>query len=458
MTCEPEHPLHWKWIMNKDLLNQIPADEQRIASTLYSMGEDMKVSPNFEWELETQLIDAAITRTQPVEGWHTKILAPMGWVLFAICSVYMLNWIVRSLPPEQPTAGSASSPEISFESNVRAGNICKGTLAASHNFSVSLTNQNKTGFVTLDEHETIGELRSFSWSPNGQQLAIVGNTTGQGNIYLTDSASNILQPVLSNSEVGYMMGVTWSQNGDRLIAWGLQNKATVYLFNKDGTGFTALDLPVEIFETPQFAPGNESILFYGADSSFDGLFQAMVNGSQLRMISNLVEDEASFAWSPDGSRLAYMEMDRNLGEARLVLEEFDKGGKVVIASLPIPKGSGSSIPSSANLIWSPDGKALVFEFGRGITDRAIYLAYADGTGLVKLADSAHAPAISADGNCLAYISNKQVFLMDLTSTPLSSTTAPSMLLANLPVGRSIAAFQLDKLAWGSGTNPAPRQP
>jgi len=30
----------------------------------------------------------------------------------------------------------------------------------------------------------------------------------------------------------------------------------------------------------------------------------------------------------------------------------------------------------------------------------------DGAEPVKVADSAHAPAISADGRCLAYISNK----------------------------------------------------
>src|SRR4030095_11714898 len=99
--------------------------------------------------------------------------------------------------------------------------------------------------------------------------------------------------------------------------------------------------------------------FYGAYSSLgDGLFQTMLNSSritnssQTAMISDLVEDEGSFAWSPDGLRLAYIEMDRSLGEATLVVYKVDKGDRVVIASLPIPKGSGASIPNSANLSWS----------------------------------------------------------------------------------------------------------
>jgi Tol biopolymer transport system component len=109
----------------------------------------------------------------------------------------------------------------------------------------------------------------------------------------------------------------------------------------------------------------------------------------------------------------------------------------------IPKGSGSSIPDVANLSWSPDGTKLVFEFGRSAQDRVIYLANADGSGMTKVVDSAHAPAISADGNCLAYISNKHVFLIDLAS---SNSTTP-LLLAELPTGRGTPDFRLDKLQW-----------
>jgi Tol biopolymer transport system component len=165
------------------------------------------------------------------------------------------------------------------------------------------------------------------------------------------------------------------------------------------------------------------------------------------MVSGLVEDEGSFAWSPDGLRLAYIEMDRSLGEANLVVYKVDKGDRVVIASLPIPKGSGSSIPSSANLSWSSDGKSLVFDLGRGASDRAVYLTHADGTGLVKVADSAYAPSISSDGKCLAYISDKKVFLLDLTRVASTSTSTDPLLLADLPSGRSIADYRLDKLQW-----------
>jgi LysM repeat protein len=106
------------------------------------------------------------------------------------------------------------------------------------------------------------------------------------------------------------------------------------------------------------------------------------------------------------------------------------------------------------LSWSPDGQSLVFELGRNAGDRAIYMAFLDRTELLILAESAHAPAISSDGNCLAFIKNQQVFLLDLTS--VSSTVLPTpLLLADLPTGRGQADFRLDKLGWGSLPIPGP---
>jgi Tol biopolymer transport system component len=129
------------------------------------------------------------------------------------------------------------------------------------------------------------------------------------------------------------------------------------------------------------------------------------------------------------------------------VEETATGDKNTLAALPIPQGSGSSLPDAANLSWSRDGDMIVFEFGRSAADRIIYIAFADGSGLVKAVESGHAPTISADGKCLAFIRNRQVFLLDLAGmTPASSPGMP-ILLAELPPGRASADFRLDKLQW-----------
>jgi Tol biopolymer transport system component len=100
------------------------------------------------------------------------------------------------------------------------------------------------------------------------------------------------------------------------------------------------------------------------------------------------------------------------------------------------------------LSWSADGKFLVFDFGQYASERVIYLAPADGTGLIRVVDSGYAPAISADGKCLAYISDKQVFLLDLIGISATPTKMTPLLLAELPAGRGNPYFKQDKLQWG----------
>jgi hypothetical protein len=120
------------------------------------------------------------------------------------------------------------------------------------------------------------------------------------------------------------LAILWTPPGrmiqKMLLAWSVQNNTVVYLMNSDGSAQKEIQLGMYISTAPQFVPGDQSIFFYGSNSSSFGLFEFSLDDSQIKTISNFVEDETGFAWSPDGSRLAYFEMDRVVGEARLVVE------------------------------------------------------------------------------------------------------------------------------------------
>jgi Tol biopolymer transport system component len=436
--------------MNKKIFDQLSADEKHIASKLNATAENMKILQDFQWTLESQLMDTYQNKSQPTANWFSKFLIPAGWAIAAVIGFVLLNWTIRSFVPSEQINPVAPNTEITvetFETKVRQGNICEGPLALAHGFAVFLTNEDKTAFLRLDEEKAIGELRSMVWSSNGDQLAILGNTLGSGNIYITNSSGTSLQPVLNHPELGYLYYFDWSRDGRQFVVWSLDHKESLYVFNMDGSGLVEKQLNVQINGTPKFYPDNSSIIFLGSNTSTYGLFELTVDDLQIRQISKLVEDESGFAFSQDGSRLAYFEMDRDLGKARLVAQEFSSGDKTTLATLPIPKGSGSSIPDAANLNWSQDGTKLVFQFGINAADRAIYLAYADGAGLIKIVKSAHAPTISGDGNCLAYISNKQVVILDLNEILLASNPVTPMLLVDLPKGKGASDFRLDKLQW-----------
>lgn len=433
--------------MNKDLIDQLPANEQLVAERLASAAEQMKLAPGFGSNLEIQLMDAFPSQKQKINPF-VRMLKPIGWALIAVVGILLASWMLRTLlPGVQPAAETTPVEMVSFAERVQAGEVCTGTLAAAHGFVVSLSNPAKTEFMIPEALNAVGELRSFVWSRDGGQLAILGNTTGSGNINVMDSSGSQLEYSLAPADLGYLIGMDWSRDGRQFVTWSGQKNTRAYLLNAEGDNIVYKELDMQVLGTPQFTPGGTSIVFYGANAESAGLFEASLEDSRIELISALVEDATGFAFSPDGSHLAYVEMDRTTGEARLVSLERSTGNTTSLGMLSIPKGSGSSIPESANLSWTADGGSLVFDIGYGAGDRAIYLAFANGPQLLKVVHPGHAPAISADGQCLAYIDDAQVFLLDLTAGSGNAITAVPVLLADLPTGRGGTNYQLDRLQW-----------
>ena len=120
-----------------------------------------------------------------------------------------------------------------------------------------------------------------------------------------------------------------------------------------------------------------------------------------------VTEVASLAWSPDGTRIAFI-ADR-AGDRRIFVMNADGTGLVRLTDHP----AGSGAPA-----WSPDGHRIAFTVQRLGNDE-IFVSNADGTELVNLthhsADDA-AAAWSPDGNRIAFTSNRsgdnEIYMMD----------------------------------------------
>ena len=118
-------------------------------------------------------------------------------------------------------------------------------------------------------------------------------------------------------------------------------------------------------------------------------------GAQTVLASN--EPIISPAWSPDGTRLAYVSFERK--KPIVYIQSLLTGNRTVAANF---KGSNSA-PA-----WSPDGKRLAVVLSKDGNSQ-IYLINADGSGVTRLSNTGTIdtePSFSPDGQWVIFTSDR----------------------------------------------------
>jgi TolB protein len=131
-----------------------------------------------------------------------------------------------------------------------------------------------------------------------------------------------------------------------------------------------------------------------------GRYQLQISdsdGKDARVALSSPEPIISPAWSPDGTKVAYVSFERQ--KPIVYIHDLPTGKRVVISNF---KGSNSA-PS-----WSPDGRKVAVSLSlTGNTQ--IYEVNADGTGLRRLSNGSGIdtePAFSADGQSIYFTSDR----------------------------------------------------
>ncbi len=141
--------------------------------------------------------------------------------------------------------------------------------------------------------------------------------------------------------------------------------------------------------------------------------------------SDSTATEADAAWSPDGSRIAYV-TDRD-GNAEIYVMNADGSGVRRLTNTAAVEGSPS---------WTPDGNRIVFASNAARTGTGtfhIWIMDADGSNARQLTDgpfSDFQPAVSPDGRTIAFATDRDhdynIYLMDLDgSNQRQFTRAPA---------------------------------
>lgn len=231
-----------------------------------------------------------------------------------------------------------------------------------------------------------------AWSPDGRWIALLSERFEGGRrvsgLYVArsdGSAPRRLTPRFLTVAADSDGALSWSPDGARIAfdaVRGLQ--PGVWVIRADGSGLRKLATGWD----PVWSPRGNLIAFRARD----GIRVVAPGGGTSRRVTRGAEDGLP-AWSPDGSRLAFL---RNV-EARqtqILYTVPARGG-----ALRRHFGGGFGLTIARRPQWSPDGRRLAFAAGVGTFD--VYVAQARG-GAPRRLRSGDWPAWSPDGRRIAY--------------------------------------------------------
>lgn len=264
--------------------------------------------------------------------------------------------------------------------------------------------------LTLEDLADASGLGSIALSPDGKQFAV----TRDGQVALVSSEGG--WPVVLTTTQGGKQGLKWSPDGKSIAFVG---EGAVWRVSVDGGAPLRLtdgrkgggDPRTASDRNPQWSPDGKWILFETGRRGNADLGVVSKDGLTSTLLTISPADEESAAWSPDSTRIAYIERSPEFFSGRLRVAEFDaasgrfKGEAKVIYTAKEDRGGGWSLRRPE---WTSDGKSLAIELQDSGWNN-IYLISAEGGAAQPITSGESEdenPVYSPDGKRLAFVSNR----------------------------------------------------
>lgn len=253
------------------------------------------------------------------------------------------------------------------------------------------------------------ELDKIVFGQNGQLLVV--NPDGSG-----------LVPFGAGFDPSW--SITDTGQGKIAFTHGTSDFSRVAIMNEDGSN--VIQLTPDDIETstsqPTLAPDATKVAFVNGVLETDPGEPAQVIHSRIYIVdadgqnfrrlftggvSSGVDHEVAPAWSPDGTRIAFIGQKANGATDLYVVDANGQAPPFKITNFADGRFS------FGQLSWSPDGQKLAFSYALDI-----HVVNADGSGgLINLTNSPLGrddvePAWSADGRKIAYSANATLHVMD----------------------------------------------
>ena len=267
-------------------------------------------------------------------------------------------------------------------------------------------------FIGMEAREP-GATASVQPKANGVIWFRVGGGDGPSFVYeVRPDGSG--QRLVFDSQPPRFSQIAWSPDGKRIaFVDPVVGRRGIYVSNPDGSDAQRLTEGVND-GWPSWSPDGTSIAF--SSTRYDPSINVCEPGGDFRCptdiytvdadggnVTRLTADPASEyqpQWSPDGSRIAFVQAFNGTATAIYVMETDGTGVRQVSSAV----GGSDFSPS-----WSPDGKQIVFAAIRN-EDWGIWVVNADGTDEHRIVGGVGAwhaedPVWSPDGTLIAFVGN-----------------------------------------------------
>ena len=222
-----------------------------------------------------------------------------------------------------------------------------------------------TGGAPLDPYP--GGHLDWKWSPTGAELATIDDNARLRTIDVATGETTDLGAVVADllpSASALPWPWAWSQDGTRVVfasPWGAPDGSLYSVDVRSGERSLLARLPGSI-ERIRSSPDGAHIAVQTRGDDAGHLYVLDADGSDIRMVAD-DSNSLGFAWSPDGTRLAFGSEAEN--EVRIRVATMDGAAPAGIGTVSRDNCLRTSWGYDFECFptWSPDGTQVAFRIG-----------------------------------------------------------------------------------------------